>query len=373
MANKIVFILFAIFCFFMEKLLYLRALHYIGFTNKKLHQIFEKWENYREIFEKVSSAFLEENAFNQTQIETILERKNKLNLDYLAKKLEERNVKIITIKNESYPENLKETANFPYLFYLRWKIDNSPKISIIWSRNISSYWKQAISFITPDLSKYFTIVSGWAAGCDTFAHEETMKADWITISVIWTWIDLDYPVWNRKMYDKIVELWGAVISIFPIWEIWNTYNFPIRNEIVRALSVWVIIIEARVKSGSLITAKLALEQGKDLFAIPWDINKANSAGCNNLIKNSEAKLVTNSEDILEEYNILFNSSKEKIEKKFETEIDKKIYDILVLEWLSIDEICEKLNCDISTISFRTSMMELEWFIKKWSDGKFMSL
>lgn len=357
----------------MEDVIYLVCLHYIGFTQKKLHQIFEKSENYREVFDKISEHNLSKYWFNSEQIEFILERKKKLNLELLSKKLETREVKIITIKDNFYPEILKNSSNPPYLFYLRWKLDNSPKIAIIWSRNITSYWKQAISFITPDLSKYFTIISGWAAWCDSEAHEQTMKVWWITISIIWTWIDLDYPVWNRKMYDKIVELWGAIISIFPIWEIWNAYNFPIRNEIVRALSVWVIIIEAREKSGSLITAKLALEQGKDLFAIPWDINKANSAGCNNLIKNSEAKLVTKSEDILEEYNILFNSNKEKIEKKFESEIDKDIYDLLLLEWLSIDEICEKLSYDISTMSFRTSMMELEWFIKKGSDGKFMSL
>lgn len=354
-------------------LIYLVGLHYIGFTHKKFHHIFKNNKNYKEVFEKINSSFLSKNWFNESQIEFILERKNKLNLDLLSKKLSDRNVSIITIKDESYPEILKNSANPPYLFYLRWKIDNSPKIAVVWSRNITSYWKQAISMIIPDLTAYFVIVSGGAAGCDTQAHKQTMTSGWITISVIWTGIDLDYPVWNKKMYDEIVETGWAVISIFPLWEIGNAYNFPIRNEIVRALSVWLVIIEAREKSGSLITAKLALEQWKDLFAIPWDINKSNSAWTNNLIKNSEAKLVANSEDILEEYNILLSWNKEKIEKKFETDLDKIIYDLLMLEALNIDEICEKLSSDISTISFRTSMMELEGFIKKWSDGKYMSV
>ncbi|MDD5213292.1 MAG: DNA-processing protein DprA [Candidatus Gracilibacteria bacterium] len=357
----------------MEDLIYLLGLHYLGFTHKKLHHIFEKSENYKEIFTKVSASNLSKDGFNSEQIEFILERKKKLNLDLLSKKLDDRYVKIITIKDKDYPEILKNSSNPPYLFYLRGKIDNSPKIAVVGSRKITSYGEKVISMIIPDLSKYFTIISGGAAGCDTCAHEETMKADGITISVIGTGIDLDYPVGNKKIYDKIVETGGAVISIFPLGEIGNAYNFPIRNEIVSALSVGVIVIEAREKSGSLITAKLALEQGKDLFAIPGDINKANSGGCNNLIKNSEAKLVTKSEDILEEYNILLSGNKEIIEKKFEQELDKIIYDLLLLEGLSIDEICEKLSYDISTMSFRTSMMELEGFIKKGSDGKFMSL
>ena len=353
--------------------IYLVALHYIGFTHKKLHQIFENSDNYMQVFEKISDNFLSKNWFSKSQIENILARKNKVNLDYLIKKIEERKVSIITIKDDSYPEILKKSYNPPFLFYIRWKIDNSPKIAVVWSRKISSYGEKAISMIIPDLSKYFIIVSGWAAWCDTVAHEETIKSSWRTISVIWTGIDLDYPVTNKKMYDKIVETWWAVISIFPFWEVGNAYNFPIRNEIVRALSVGLIIIEAQEKSWSLITAKLALEQGKDLFAIPWDINKSNSAGTNNLIKNSEAKLVTKSEDILEEYNILFSSKENKVTYDFELEIDKKIYDILLLESMSLDEISEKLKEEITHISFRTSMMELEWFIKKWKDSKFMSV
>lgn len=356
-----------------KEFIYLVWLHSLWFTHKKLHQIFEKTQNYKEIFDKISTSFLQFLGFNNSQIESILSKKDKINLDFLLKKLEERNVKIITIKDENFPEILKETSNCPYFFYLRWKIDNSPKLAIVWSRNITSYWEKAISMIVPDLIPYFSIVSGWAAWCDTFAHTETMKNNWTTISVIWTGIDIDYPATNKKMYDKIVETGWAVISIFPIWEIWNAYNFPIRNEIVRAMSVWVIVIEAKEKSWSLITAKLALEQWKDLFAVPGDINKANSRGCNNLIKNSEAKLVTWSSDILEEYNILFSEKIDKKEIEFELEIDKKIYDLLILEWLSIDEICEKLKEEITTISFRTSMMELEGFIKRWKDWKYMSL
>ena len=135
----------------------------------------------------------------------------------------------------------------------------------------------------------FTIVSWWAAGCDTYAHKYALESGWKTISIIWTWIDQDYPVWNKKLYTEIVEKWWAVISQFPVWEVWNPYNFPIRNELVAALWIGLFVVEAWEKSGTIITANIALDMGKDIFALPWDIFGNNSAGCNKLIQSGAAK------------------------------------------------------------------------------------
>jgi DNA processing protein len=174
------------------------------------------------------------------------------------------------------------------------------------------------------------------------------------------------------MYDEIVRNNWAVISIFAIWIPWNAYNFPIRNEIVAWLSSAVVIIEAKQKSGSLITAKLALDLWKDLFAVPWEIFKSNSIWCNNLIKNWEAKLITSSIDILEEYN--FSTIKRdwvtKEKPKFSDELEEKIYNSLLLEWFTADELVKKFNLDISTISFKLSMLEINWIIKKTLWWKF---
>ena len=348
----------------MEKI-YLAALHYIGFTHKKLHKIFEKKQNYKEVFENINSNFLKKNWFLDKQIEIILERYSRIQLETLQKKLDSRKARIITFFDEQYPDNLREIFNPPFLFYLRWEIDNSPKIAIIGSRKISSYWKKVIENLSPDLIKYFVIVSGWAAWCDTDAHKNALINHWKTISVIWTWIDQDYPVWNEKLFREISENWW-VISIFPIWEVWNPYNFPVRNEIVAGLSEWILVVEAREKSWSLITAKLGLDMWKDLFAIPWDIFKWGSNWTNALIKSGWAKLVWRSSDILEEYNIWNkkweNKQKEKI--KFADNLEEKIYNILILENLTIDELAKKLEENIATISFKLSMMEISWYINK---------
>ena len=344
---------------------YLALLHKIWFNHKKLHIIFRDNNKYKDFYNKLSSNLLYTYGFTPKQIDFILENKDKYNIANINLKLNSRKVKIITVFDTDYPLYLKEISNPPYLFYLRWNIDNSPKIAVVWSRKITQYWENIINKIVWDISDYFIIVSWWAAWCDSKAHEISLNNKNKTISVIWTWIDLDYPVANKKLYDKIVISWWAVLSIFPIWEVWNSYNFPVRNEIVAWLSVWVLVIEAQKKSWTLITSKLALDLWKDLFAVPWDIFKHASDWCNMLIKNGMAKLTTCSDDILFEYNIS-NNNKNIVKQKliFADKIEENIYNTLILEDLTINELVNKIDLDISTISFKISMMEINNIIKK---------
>lgn len=348
----------------MSDLIYLVYLHCIWISQRKLSLIFENKDNYKDFFESLNYTNLKPYLWEK-EIEKTLKNKENLDKEKIEKVLIERNVKIITIKDKIYPLLLQQIANPPYFFYLRWNIDNSPKLVVIWSRNMTSYWKKVIEKLIPTLSKYFTIVSWWAFWCDSEAHKETLKNKSKTIAVIWTWIDIDYPITNKWLFDEIEKTWGWVISIFPIWEIANNYNFPIRNEIVSALSQWVVVIESWEKSGTLITANLALEQWKDLFAIPGDLYKSNSVWCNNLIKNWNAKMVTIPEDILEEYNI--STSIDTINTckiNFSNDIEKNIYTLLLLESLNTDELVIKLWLDLNLIMTNLSMMEIKWVIGK---------
>lgn len=354
----------------MDSKIYLVALHFIWISQKKLSTIFESNKNYKEFYENLAYKTLR-NYFKDDEIDRILSKKEKINLSQIEKKLQDRGVDIIEINDEKYPKLLKEISNPPYLLYVRWKIDNSPKIAVIWSRKMTSYWEKAIEKIIPWILKYFTIVSWWAMWCDSKAHIETINSNWKTISVIWTWIDVDYPVWNMKMYDEIVKKDWAVISIFPLLEPWNAYNFPIRNEIISWLSSGVLVIEAQEKSGTLITVNLALEQGKDIFAVPGDIFKANSLWCNNLIKNGNAKMTISENDIFEEYNIsIKNESVKHIKLDFWNEIEKIIYETLLLESFSVDDLMIKLDLKLSEISVNLSMLEIRWIIQKNIDWKY---
>ncbi|NDK08183.1 DNA-protecting protein DprA [Candidatus Gracilibacteria bacterium] len=352
----------------MTDFIYLVYLHSIGISQRKLSIIFENNSNYKEFFEKLSHNSLKI-FYQDKDIETILKKRENLNEEKINKLLKDRNVQVITINDNKYPKSLKQIANPPYFFYLRGEIDDSPKIVIIGSRSMTSYGKKIIEKFIPTLIKYFVIVSGGAFGCDSEAHKQTIINAGKTIAVVGTGIDLDYPIQNQKLFDDIVANNGGIISIFPLGEIANNYNFPIRNEIVSALSNGVIVIESAEKSGTLITANLALEQGKDVFAIPGDLYKTNSTGCNNLIKNGYAKMVTTPEDILEEYNIKPGITNN-CSLNFSNDIEKIIYNNLLLECLDNDEIVIKTGISLNQVMTNLSMMEISGIIRKNIAGKY---
>lgn len=357
----------------MEEKIYLALLHTLWFSHRKLHEIFAKKQNYKEFYDNLSQEFLWKYKLTEKLISTILERNKKYNIEFIKKNISNRGVEIITVFDYNYPEELLHISQVPFVIYLRWTLDSSQKFSVVWTRKISSYGKKIIETIIPDISKYFVIVSGWAAWCDTHAHKITLNAWNKTFSVIWTWIDQDYPTGNIKLYTDIVKNWWGVLSIFPIWEVWNPYNFPIRNEIVAGLSVGTLVVEAQIKSGTMITSNQCLDLWKDLFAVPGDIYLNNSWGCNDLIKKWSAKLVTNSLDILEEYNIWskkVNNSITKIEKIFIDDIEKSIYNLLLIEKYNINELSKKLNIDVRTLAFKLSMLEISGNIKKTLSGDY---
>ena len=357
----------------MEEKIYLALLHTLWFSHRKLHEIFANKQNYKEFYDNVSQDFLLKYKITDKLISTVLERKKKFPIEFIKNNIAQRNVELITVFDDNYPEELLHISQVPYIIYLRWKLDNAKKFSVVWTRKISSYGKKIIENIIPDISKYFVIVSGWAAWCDTHAHKITLNSWGKTLSIIWTWIDQDYPTGNIKLYEEIVEKWGAVLSIFPIWEVWNPYNFPIRNEIVAGLSVGTLVVEAQVKSGTMITSNQCLDLWKDLFAVPWDIYLNNSWGCNDLIKKWSAKLVTNAIDILEEYNIWKKTSNNiniKKEIVFSDEIETQIYNLLLIEKYNINELAKKLSMDVRTLWFKLSMLEISWSIKKTLSGDY---
>lgn len=343
---------------------YLVYLHSIWFTHRVLNKIFASTKNYKEVYENLSNEFLEK-YFDKKQIEKILSLRQKINTKYLDKKIIALNISIITIYDKNYPNYLKNISNPPYFLYVRWKIDwNDNFFWVVWSRKISNYAKKSWEKIIPDLLKYFTIISWWAGWCDSLAHKICLEKWEKTIVVFWTWIDIIYPTTNRKMFEDVVASWWALISIFPIWTPWGIYTFPIRNEIVSWISNWLLVLEAWEKSWTLITSKLALEQWKNVFALPWDIFSLNSVWTNNLIKNSEAKLVCNVQDILDEYQYSSLASNED-NIIFSNDLQKEIFSILKYNLsLSIDELIQKTWLEYLLVSLELTKMELSWTVKK---------
>ena len=285
---------------------YFNAFNLIGnigpITFKKLLNYFNSldiaWESEINEFRKA--------GLNQSIIEQIKKQRSKINPDYEMEKLEKEKINLLTIQDESYPKLLKEIYAPPAILYIRGKFkpNDERSLGVIGTRKLSNYGQQITPIITSELCKSgLTIVSGLAKGIDTIAHETAIKNNGRTIAVLGSGVDTKsiYPIINKHLAEKIIEN-GAVISEFPINTKPLPQNFPQRNRIVSGLSLGVLVIEAPEKSGAMITARNALEQNRDVFAIPGHILSNNSLGPNKLIKMG-AKLVTKTSDILEELNL----------------------------------------------------------------------
>jgi DNA processing protein len=275
--------------------------------------------------------------------------------------------------DNTYPKILYNIYDPPLVIYAKGNlIDNEMAIAVVGSRRATTYGIKTAESISSKLSSYgITIVSGMARGIDSYAHIGALKSGGRTVAVLGCGVDIVYPSENRKLMEKIIEV-GAVISEYPPGTPPFAYNFPARNRIISGLCQGVVVIEAAHKSGSLITADCALEQGREVFAVPGNISNINSSGTNKLIKEG-AKLVSNVEDILEELNE-FNLSeiseyiiKNKKDKNtlYDLSIEeKKILKELMYEPLHIDMITEKCNMSIQEINSLLIMMELKGVIEQ---------
>lgn len=212
-------------------------------------------------------------------------------------------IKTIKINDKEYPEKLKQLENPPKQIYVLGdsSILNNFSIAIVGCRLCSDYGKKMAQSIAYNLARYnINVVSGLAIGIDTNAHIGCLMNKGKTIAVVAHGLDMIYPTQNIDLANEIIASGGAIISEYPVGVIPKKENFPARNRLISALSDGVVVIEAKERSGALITVECALEQGKDVFAVPGNINSVNSIGTNNLIKEG-AKITTCVNDILEEY------------------------------------------------------------------------
>ena len=219
------------------------------------------------------------------------------------KYMEKNSIDIISIENKEYPELLKNIDNSPICLYIRGNKDilNMANIAIVGCRESTKYGENIAREFSYNLSQNgFNIVSGLALGIDSYAHIGAIEADRKTIAVLGNGLDTIYPKENLNLSKKILDCGGAIISEFPLGTKPEKMNFPARNRIISGISNGVLVVEAKKQSGSMITVDFALEQGRDVFAIPGNINYANSYGTNEIIKQG-AKLVTTWEEIVEEY------------------------------------------------------------------------
>jgi len=273
-------------------------------------------------------------------------------------------IKTIDINNKEYPKFLKEIKDPPKVLYYRGKLEpNDNCFAIVGTRRCSSYGKEAALEIAGDLAEVgLTIVSGLAPGIDTFAHQSTIERKKRTIAVLGTGIDERsiYPQSNLNLARKIIETGGCLISEYPPGTPGSQFTFPQRNRIISGLSLGVLVVEAKEKSGALITANWAKKQGRKVFAVPGPIYSSNSKGCHYLIKNG-AKLVENVNDILLELNLSLTTRPGGVAG--ETEEENLILNALKEDSLYIDKIIEKTKLSAASVASTIAILEIKGKVK----------
>ncbi|KUG21604.1 rossmann fold nucleotide-binding protein smf [hydrocarbon metagenome] len=299
--------------------------------------------------------------------------------------LDKNKINIITCHDELYPPRLMNIYDRPPLMYVRGDLNRDDiNIAIVGSRMASSYGKYTTERISRELAlKGLTIVSGMARGIDSTAHRGAIAAHGRTIAILGSGLDIIYPPENKKLFDDIIQN-GAVISEFPLGTPPRSANFPTRNRIISGMCCGVVIVEAGEKSGSLITAKLALEQGREVFAVPGSIDSAGSRGTNKLIKQG-AILIESVDDILEEIIPQIEitiplksphvSCSEKVNQECHeilTGFDQKIFDSISKGRIHIDDIISTTGLPSAGILSVLTNMELRGIVEQ-HPGKFFSL
>lgn len=295
----------------------------------------------------------------------------------LAKKF---GLKIITPEDAGYPKNLKQIPDPPIILYVKGKItpQDESSIAIVGSRIASIYGLTNAGKIAADLALAdFTVVSGLARGIDTAAHRGALAVNGRTLAVIGSGFNQLYPPENRELAEEIARR-GAVISEFPIDTLPFKQNFPRRNRVISGLSLGVLVAEAARNSGALITADFALEQGREVFALPGKLDAENSFGVNELIKQG-AKLVTSVEDILEEFEDMQNKNPQvqaKDDKSFLVsglvQEEAVLYNLISRQPQFFDEIVENSRMGIPQVCGLLLKLQLRKLIKELPGKQFVT-
>lgn len=313
--------------------------------------------------------------FQETDVEAVLSGRDKAKVENEYAKLEKNGIYFVAKEDELYPEKLRNIYSAPFGLYVKGKLpENGEKLlAVVGARDCSPYGKEMARYLASAAAGAgISVVSGLARGIDAYAHEGAIAGGGITYGVLGCGIDICYPKENINLYMELQKNGGIISEYAPcIRPIAG--NFPMRNRIISGLSDRILVIEAREKSGSLITVDYGLEQGKDIYALPGKATDRLSEGCNNLIKMG-AKLVTNPDDILEDLIPDYKQTKPDLKKNnklLETN-GKIVYASLCLEPKHIEEIAADTGLSLPVLMEQLLNLELLGFAKQTRKNCFIA-
>ncbi len=317
-------------------------------------------------------------GFTESEADKIIISRSNINPDEEFAKLNKQGISAITIKDSAYPKNLKEIYDAPAVLYYRGNLNclNNECLAVVGARKHTPYGQMAVDkIIEPLAAAGLTIVSGLALGIDALAHQAALKVNGLTAGVLGSdlqWTNIG-PKTNTRLAEKILENNGCLLSEFSIGTAANKTTFPQRNRIVSGLSRGVLVIEAAENSGTLITVNHALDQNRDIFAVPGNIFSPYCEGTNNLIRKG-AKITINADDVLNEFNL---APQLKLNKKpeplqLDTE-DALIVNNLSSEPLQLDKLAELCQIRINSLNSKLMLLELKGVIKNIGNNQYIKL
>jgi DNA processing protein len=316
---------------------------------------------------QANEAQLSRIGIDQRAVASLLETRQTVDLEAELTAVQKAGLELLTWDSPGYPRYLREIPNAPPVLYVHGGLVEQDQwaIGVVGTRRFTAYGRQITRDLVAGLvTNGLTIVSGLAKGIDSIAHKTAVEMGGRTIAVLGSGLDCVYPAENRALAAQIAAGRGAVISDYPLGTQPDAKNFPPRNRIISGLSLGVIVVEAGERSGALITAQFALEQNREVFAVPGNINSPASRGPHNLIKQG-AKLVTGIEDILEELNLGQVAEKTAVQLALpETAEEALLLGQLSHQPQHVDDLSRAAGLPSALVSSALTMMELKGMVQQ---------
>lgn len=343
--------------------------HVKTITPKRFHKIINAFDSLEQAW-IASSNQLQQAGLEPNIAQEILLRRTKIDPDSIIASLVQHRVQAVTLADEEYPNLLRHIHLPPPVLYFKGRLaKDNYLLAVVGSRKMSDYGKQTTRRLVGDLCRQsITIVSGLALGVDAQAHATCVDNKTRTIAILGSGLDKQniYPSHNRYLADSIIANGGCLFSEHPIGTPPLKHHFPMRNRIIAGMCHGTLVTEAAKRSGALITAYQALENNREVFAVPGTISSTTSVGCNELLKKG-ARMVTSSTDILEEFGI-----EDVVTKQLPTVSpeEKIVYDALQAKPLSLHELAKTVSLQANTIAQALTSLELQKYVLKNNNGTY---
>ena len=350
-----------------EQLRYWLAFNRIRLIGRARFKLLESYFDSMEAAWNASESELRAAGLDGRTIRSVMDGRRKVVPDAELERLLESGVSAYTWHDEEYPPRLKEIYDLPPVIYVKGSLipEDERSIAVVGTRGPSHYGKLVAERLVCDIAGAgVTIVSGLARGVDGISHRAALDAGQRTIAVLGSGLDIIYPREHTNLSERIVES-GALVSEHPLGTRPDARNFPRRNRIMSGMTLGTLVIEAGARSGALITARQALEENREVFAVPGRIYDRNSNGTNRLIRESAAKLVTKYEDVLEELNLTAVAQQIEMAVLFpEDESEAELLRHINFEPVHVDEVCRNSGRSAPDVSSTLAMMELKGLVKQ---------